>query len=85
MELYPAGNQIIPDGTVVDLPPILFGTLGEDKKKNTLLIYGHLDVQPAQKSDGWDTEPFKLVEKVSQPYCTFCWRTFIYLAGENAL
>lgn len=45
------------------MPPVLFGTLGQDKSKKTLLIYGHLDVQPAKKSDGWNTEPFELVEK----------------------
>ena len=41
----------------------LSGTLGTDPNKKTLLIYGHLDVQPAMVSDGWDTEPFKLIEK----------------------
>ena len=41
----------------------LSGTLGNDPNKKTLLIYGHLDVQPAMVSDGWDTEPFKLIEK----------------------
>ena len=29
-------------------------------------MYGHLDVQPAAKEDGWDTEPFQLVEKNGQ-------------------
>lgn len=57
------GKQPFPDGTVLDLPPILFGHLGEDPKKKTVLVYGHLDVQPAMKDDGWDTEPFELVEK----------------------
>jgi len=33
------------------------------KRKKMVLIYGHLDVQPAQVSDGWDTEPFVLTEK----------------------
>jgi len=47
------GEQTMPDGTVLPLPPILFGTLGNDKNKKTLLIYGHLDVQPAQFDDGW--------------------------------
>lgn len=28
-----------------------------------MLIYGHLDVQPASLEDGWDTEPFDLIEK----------------------
>jgi Cys-Gly metallodipeptidase DUG1 len=27
------------------------------------LVYGHFDVQPAAKSDGWDTEPFVLTEE----------------------
>uniref|UniRef100_A0A1I8BKJ6 M20_dimer domain-containing protein n=1 Tax=Meloidogyne hapla TaxID=6305 RepID=A0A1I8BKJ6_MELHA len=55
-------NQTLPDGTTIPLPPVLFGTLGNDKKKKTLLIYGHLDVQPANFDDGWNTEPFELTE-----------------------
>ncbi|RDX40895.1 Zn-dependent exopeptidase, partial [Lentinus brumalis] len=39
----------------------ILGRVGDDPKKKTVLIYGHYDVQPAQKSDGWDTEPFTLV------------------------
>ncbi|KAI6215074.1 Cytosolic non-specific dipeptidase [Aphelenchoides besseyi] len=41
---------------------------GDDPKKKTVLVYGHLDVQPAQKSDGWDTEPFELVIKDGKMY-----------------
>lgn len=26
-------------------------------------MYGHLDVQPAALEDGWDSEPFTLVER----------------------
>lgn len=37
------------------------GHLGKDPKKKTVLIYGHLDVQPASRTDGWDTEPFSFV------------------------
>lgn len=58
----------MPDGHKIPLPPVLFGTLGTDKNKKTLLVYGHLDVQPAKISDGWDTEPFKLIEKDGKLY-----------------
>jgi len=37
------------DGSVIDLPPVLFGKLGNDPSKKTVLVYGHLDVQPALK------------------------------------
>ncbi len=47
------------------LPPVLLGNLGNDPKKKTLLLYGHLDVQPAAKEDGWDYEPF-VVKYLSQ-------------------
>jgi len=38
-----------PEGLRLKIPPIVFATLGNDPEKNTLLIYGHLDVQPAKK------------------------------------
>ena len=44
------------------------GELGHDPNKKTLLVYGHLDVQPAAKEDGWDTEPFVLTEKDGKLY-----------------
>lgn len=28
-----------------------------------MCVYGHLDVQPAAIEDGWDSEPFTLVER----------------------
>lgn len=62
VELIENGTQTFPDGQVLKLPPVLFGKLGEDPKKKTICIYGHLDVQPAFKADGWDTEPFTLTE-----------------------
>jgi len=54
------GKQTL-DGQQVQLPPVLFGQYGNDPKKKTILVYGHLDVQPAAVSDGWNTDPFKLV------------------------
>jgi len=47
----------------VPLPPVILGQLGNDPKKKTVCIYGHLDVQPAKKEDGWDTDPFVLTRK----------------------
>jgi nonspecific dipeptidase len=48
------------------LPPVLLASFGDpkaDPSKPVLCVYGHLDVQPAYKTDGWDTEPFTLTEK----------------------
>lgn len=48
----------------IKLPPILVGRYGtEDKSKKTILIYGHYDVQPADKEDGWESDPFTVLEK----------------------
>lgn len=57
VELRPLGKQ---PGTDLDLPPVVLARYGNDKSKRTILVYGHYDVQPAEKSDGWDTEPFEL-------------------------
>lgn len=67
-ELADIGKQTLIDGQKIDLPPVLLGSLGQDKEKKTVLIYGHLDVQPALIEDGWDTEPFVLVEKNNKLY-----------------
>jgi Cys-Gly metallodipeptidase DUG1 len=58
VELRELGKQ--PDRQHLDLPPCLLGRLGDDPKKPNVLLYGHYDVQPAQKSDGWATDPFTL-------------------------
>ena len=49
-----------PDGK--HLPPILLAHLGEDPNKPTLLVYGHLDVQPAADPENWNhqDDPFEL-------------------------
>ena len=67
-QLEDIGTQTFPDGTVLPLPPVLLAELGSDPKKKTLCVYGHLDVQPAFKEDGWDTEPFVLTEKDGKLY-----------------
>jgi cytosolic nonspecific dipeptidase len=62
------------------LPPILLcefvgGTGGPSGSSvdttgslKTLCVYGHLDVQPAAKEDGWDTDPFVLTERDGKLY-----------------
>ncbi|KAF8384990.1 hypothetical protein PRIPAC_74132 [Pristionchus pacificus] len=62
-ELAQPGDQQLSAGSTIPLPPILLGKLGCDPKKKTLLVYAHLDVQPASREDGWHTEPFTLTEK----------------------
>lgn len=47
---------------------LISGELQTDPKLKTICIYGHLDVQPAEKIDGWDTEPFELIEKNGKLY-----------------
>ncbi|XP_044282436.1 cytosolic non-specific dipeptidase isoform X1 [Varanus komodoensis] len=67
-ELKDIGKQKLPDGTEIPLPPIILGKLGSDPHKKTVCVYGHLDVQPAALEDGWDSEPFTLVERDGKLY-----------------
>lgn len=62
------GMQTLPDGTKLKLPNVIFGKLGSDPAKKTVVVYGHLDVQPALKEDGWDTEPFVLTLRDGKLY-----------------
>lgn len=54
----PLGKQ--PGKEHLDLPPVVIARYGNDPNKRTILVYGHYDVQPALKEDGWATEPFEL-------------------------
>ncbi|KAF2157653.1 CNDP dipeptidase [Myriangium duriaei CBS 260.36] len=58
VEARPLGPQ--PHKEYLELPPVIVARYGEDPKKRTILVYGHYDVQPAGKEDGWATEPFEL-------------------------
>lgn len=62
IEYCEIGKQDMPDGSKIKLPPVLLAEFGNDPNKNTLLAYGHLDVQPAAKSDGWDYDPWTLTK-----------------------
>ncbi|WWC70211.1 uncharacterized protein I206_104161 [Kwoniella pini CBS 10737] len=59
VEKRPIGTHTL-EGKEVDLPPVIIGQVGNDPKKKTLLVYGHYDVQPALKEDGWLYPPFEL-------------------------
>jgi len=47
--------------------PIVFARY-DAKKAKTALIYGHYDVQPAKKSEGWTSDPFVLDEREGKLY-----------------
>jgi acetylornithine deacetylase/succinyl-diaminopimelate desuccinylase-like protein len=49
--------------------PVVYGDwFGAGDNAPTGLIYGHYVVKPAEKSDGWDTEPFDPVERNGKLY-----------------
>ncbi|ODQ67296.1 glutamate carboxypeptidase-like protein [Nadsonia fulvescens var. elongata DSM 6958] len=50
------------EDTDMHLPPVVLARYGTDANKLNILVYGHYDVQPADLEDGWDTDPFTLVQ-----------------------
>ncbi len=48
--------------------PIIVASFEADPTYTTCLIYGHYDVQPALKSDGWNSEPFELTNDGKRLY-----------------
>lgn len=49
--------------------PVVYGEwLGAGPDKETVLVYGHYDVVPAEMADGWETPPFEPVEKDGKIY-----------------
>jgi len=57
-----------PNPCGASLPPILLGEFASSPEKKTVCVYGHLDVQPAQREDGWDSDPFVLTEREGKLY-----------------
>eukprot|EP01055_Gregarina_sp_Pseudo9_P001846 Gregarina_sp_Pseudo_9__1845@NODE_225_length_3521_cov_97_495405_g209_i0_p1_GENE_NODE_225_length_3521_cov_97_495405_g209_i0NODE_225_length_3521_cov_97_495405_g209_i0_p1_ORF_typecomplete_len481_score93_92Peptidase_M20/PF01546_28/5_3e47M20_dimer/PF07687_14/4_7e03M20_dimer/PF07687_14/1_3e19Peptidase_M28/PF04389_17/9_9e05_NODE_225_length_3521_cov_97_495405_g209_i019863428 len=52
------------DGQKVGYPPIITAHLQpHNDKLKTLLVYAHYDVQPAELSDGWDSDPWTLTKE----------------------
>lgn len=49
--------------------PVVYGEwLGAGPEKPTLLVYGHYDVVPALREDGWRTDPFEPTEQNGRIY-----------------
>ncbi len=61
--------------------PIIVAYYEVDPKVETCLIYGHYDVQPADKSDGWMFDPFSATEFEGRFYC----RGAIDNKGQNLI
>ena len=58
VEVHPLGPQ--PGFPELELPPVIVARYGNSPRKRNILVYGHYDVQPASKTDGWNSEPFTL-------------------------
>ena len=58
VQARPLGPQ--PGKEHLELPPVIVARYGSSPDKRTILVYGHYDVQPALKEDGWATDPFTL-------------------------
>jgi len=43
--------------------PMLHGRFDQSGDYATVTVYNHLDVQPAEKADGWTTDPFRFTVK----------------------
>ncbi|KAJ3118011.1 hypothetical protein HK100_000701 [Physocladia obscura] len=62
IEAHHPGKQQL-QGKEIDLPPVILASYKSGTEKPTVLVYGHYDVQPALKEDGWKYEPFTMVEE----------------------
>ncbi|KAM8966932.1 beta-Ala-His dipeptidase-like [Pelodytes ibericus] len=67
VEMAELGEEEV-SGKKIPLPPVILAEIGNDPNKPTVCFYGHVDVQPAKKSDGWLTEPYSVVEKDGNLY-----------------
>ncbi|KAM8782492.1 beta-Ala-His dipeptidase [Rhynchonycteris naso] len=62
VDLVDSGSQQLPDGQTLPIPPVVLAELGNVPQKSTVCFYGHVDVQPAARADGWLTDPYTLTE-----------------------
>jgi acetylornithine deacetylase/succinyl-diaminopimelate desuccinylase-like protein len=66
--------------------PVVYGHFLVDEKLPTVMVYGHYDVQPATKEDGWSTaDPFTLEEKEMKGVKRFVGRGVVDNKGQNLI
>ena len=56
---------------LIDIPggyPAVYGEIPAPPGAPTVMMYAHYDVQPAQRKDGWETDPWTPVEKGGRVY-----------------
>ncbi len=56
---------------LIDIPggyPAVYGEIPAPAGAPTVMVYAHYDVQPAQREDGWETDPWTPVEKGGRLY-----------------
>ncbi|KAM9307990.1 cytosolic non-specific dipeptidase-like [Gastrophryne carolinensis] len=68
VEMADIGEQEYSPGLKLPQPPVILAQIGNDTNKPTVCFYGHMDVQPAKKEDGWKTEPYTLKEEQGNLY-----------------
>ncbi|KAE8598220.1 hypothetical protein XENTR_v10016755 [Xenopus tropicalis] len=62
VNLVDMGEEKLNDGRSIPFPKAILAELGKNSSKATVCIYGHVDVQPAKKEDGWKTDPYNMTE-----------------------
>ncbi|KAM4029363.1 beta-Ala-His dipeptidase-like isoform 1-T1 [Anomaloglossus baeobatrachus] len=62
VELVDMGLETLHGGQTIKFPPAILAQLGNDTDKATVCFYGHVDIQPAKKEDGWKTDPYTMTE-----------------------
>ncbi|MCA9308134.1 MAG: M20/M25/M40 family metallo-hydrolase [Patescibacteria group bacterium] len=48
--------------------PVVLASYTANPEAETVLVYGHYDVQPAKQEDGWDNDPFTLTQNQDRLY-----------------
>jgi acetylornithine deacetylase/succinyl-diaminopimelate desuccinylase-like protein len=62
-DLKQAGFETVEVLPTAGHPVVYAEWLGAGSAAPTVLVYGHYDVQPAVREDGWDSDPFEPVER----------------------